>query len=58
MDMGYIVREPIINATFGDIHYRRYVHTLEKKVQISQDATVARHVEFQCDHWVGTSGYI
>jgi len=23
--MGYIVREPIINATFGDIRFRRCV---------------------------------
>lgn len=22
-DMGYVVREPIINATFGDIRFRR-----------------------------------
>lgn len=25
LDMGYIVREPIINATFGDIRFRRCV---------------------------------
>jgi NAD+ kinase len=25
LDMGYIVREPIINETFGDIRFRKYV---------------------------------
>ena len=25
LDMGYIVREPIINETFGDIRFRRWV---------------------------------
>lgn len=23
LDMGFVVREPIINATFGDIRFRR-----------------------------------
>lgn len=30
LDMGYIVREPIINATFGDIRFRRYAFRFDR----------------------------
>ncbi|RHY32072.1 hypothetical protein DYB32_002904 [Aphanomyces invadans] len=51
LDMGYVVREPIINATFGDIRFRKYVGLSQNDGSIDWGRGKARRVSMRSLGW-------